>query len=68
MLNPLGVPSRMNVGQVLEAHLGWAAKGLGEQINRMLEEQKKVADIRKFLDEIYNGGGGRQEDLEVVDG
>ncbi len=64
VLNPLGVPSRMNVGQVLETHLGWAAKGLGEKINRMIEEQKKAADIRKFLDEVYNGGGGRQEDLK----
>jgi DNA-directed RNA polymerase subunit beta len=64
VLNPLGVPSRMNVGQVLETHLGWAAKGLGEKINRMIEEQKKAADIRKFLDEVYNSGGGRQEDLK----
>ena len=66
VLNPLGVPSRMNVGQVLETHLGWAAKGLGEKINRMIEEQKKAADIRKFLDEVYNGGGGRQEDLKSL--
>ncbi|PJA39403.1 MAG: DNA-directed RNA polymerase subunit beta, partial [Lysobacterales bacterium CG_4_9_14_3_um_filter_62_6] len=54
VLNPLGVPSRMNIGQVLEIHLGWAAKGLGEQINRMLEANQKVADLRKFLDSIYN--------------
>ena len=54
VLNPLGVPSRMNIGQVLEVHLGWAAKGLGEKIQRMLEAQAKVADLRKFLDEIYN--------------
>ena len=66
VLNPLGVPSRMNVGQVLETHLGWAGKGLGEKINRMLYEQRKVADIRKFLDEIYNGTGGRQEDLKSL--
>ncbi len=66
VLNPLGVPSRMNVGQVLETHLGWAAKGLGEKINRMIEEQRKAADIRKFLDEVYNGGGGRQEDLKSL--
>ncbi len=64
VLNPLGVPSRMNVGQVLETHLGWAAKGLGEKINRMIEEQKKAAEIRKFLDEVYNSSGGRQEDLK----
>merc|ERR1711959_396127 len=61
ILNPLGVPSRMNVGQVLETHLGLAAKGLGEKINRMLEEQRKIADLRKFLDEVYNKVGGRQE-------
>ena len=64
VLNPLGVPSRMNVGQILETHLGLAAKGLGEKINRMLEEQRKVADLRKFLHQIYNEIGGRQETLE----
>jgi DNA-directed RNA polymerase subunit beta len=61
VLNPLGVPSRMNVGQILETHLGLAAKGLGEKINRMIEEQRKVAELRKFLHEIYNEIGGRQE-------
>ncbi|MEG3158160.1 DNA-directed RNA polymerase subunit beta [Lysobacter zhanggongensis] len=54
VLNPLGVPSRMNIGQILEVHLGWAAKGLGQKIQRMLEAQAKVAELRKFLDEIYN--------------
>jgi DNA-directed RNA polymerase subunit beta len=54
VLNPLGVPSRMNIGQVLETHLGWAAKGLGQKIQRMLEAQAKVADLRKFLEQIYN--------------
>ncbi|QOW19940.1 DNA-directed RNA polymerase subunit beta [Lysobacter ciconiae] len=54
VLNPLGVPSRMNIGQVLEVHLGWAAKGLGEKIQRMLDARAKVAELRKFLDEIYN--------------
>ena len=54
VLNPLGVPSRMNVGQVLETHLGAAAKGLGERISKMLDEQRKVAELRKLLDEIYN--------------
>jgi DNA-directed RNA polymerase subunit beta len=63
VLNPLGVPSRMNVGQVLETHLGWAAKGLGAKIDRMLAEQRKVAEIRKFLDDVYNGVGGRREDI-----
>ncbi|MGI9283733.1 MAG: DNA-directed RNA polymerase subunit beta [Endozoicomonas sp.] len=65
VLNPLGVPSRMNVGQVLETHLGAAARGLGHKINRMIESQKKVAEIREFLDQVYNGvGGGRVEELD----
>ena len=59
-LNPLGVPSRMNVGQVLELHLGWAAKGLGHKINRMLQAQQAVADIRSFLDKVYNHEGANQ--------
>jgi DNA-directed RNA polymerase subunit beta len=63
VLNPLGVPSRMNVGQVLETHLGWAAKGVGLKIGRMLEAQQKVAEIRKFLAQIYNTSG-RVEDLD----
>ncbi|MEV8522478.1 DNA-directed RNA polymerase subunit beta [Dyella marensis] len=54
VLNPLGVPSRMNIGQILEVHLGWAAKGLGKKIQKMLEAQAKVAQIREFLDQIYN--------------
>ncbi len=54
VLNPLGVPSRMNIGQILETHLGWAAKGLGEQIAKMIEANQKAADLRKFLDSIYN--------------
>jgi len=54
VLNPLGVPSRMNIGQILEVHLGWAAKGLGQKIQRMLEAQQKIAELRKFLDDIYN--------------
>ena len=54
MLNPLGVPSRMNIGQILETHLGWAAKGLGEKIRRMIEANEKAAELRKFLDTIYN--------------
>ncbi len=65
VLNPLGVPSRMNVGQVLETHLGWAAKGLGIKIGKMLEAQQKVADIRGFLDKIYNSSG-RKEDLNSL--
>ncbi|MDX8126106.1 MULTISPECIES: DNA-directed RNA polymerase subunit beta [Methylomonas] len=62
LLNPLGVPSRMNVGQVLETHLGWASKGLGIKIGKMLEAQAKVAEIRGFMEKIYNCSG-RKEDL-----
>ena len=69
VLNPLGVPSRMNVGQVLEMHLGFAAKGLGEKINTMLEEQRSAAELRNFLEEIYNktGSSTRQESLTDKD-
>ena len=56
VLNPLGVPSRMNVGQILEVHLGWAAKGLGKKIDDMLKAQAKAAEVRKFLDQIYAPG------------
>jgi len=66
VLNPLGVPSRMNVGQILEAHLGLAAKGLGEKIQAMLEEQAKVSEIRKLFTEIYNSGSPRKEDLRSL--
>ncbi|CAH0993229.1 DNA-directed RNA polymerase subunit beta [Sinobacterium norvegicum] len=65
VLNPLGVPSRMNVGQILETHLGLAAKGLGHRINDMLEQQRAVADIRQLLEDIYNTASeaNRKEDL-----
>jgi len=63
LLNPLGVPSRMNVGQVLETHLGWAAKGLGVKIGQMLEAKAKIIEIRGFLDKIYNSSG-KKEDLD----
>jgi len=63
LLNPLGVPSRMNVGQVLETHLGWAAKGLGIKIGKMLEAQAKIVEIRGFLEKIYNYSG-QKEDLD----
>jgi len=55
VLNPLGVPSRMNVGQILETHLGWAAKGLGERLNRMIEEQRNRAEVEKLVGDIWNG-------------
>tara|TARA_R110002110_G_scaffold415719_2_gene654262 strand:- start:32205 stop:36293 length:4089 start_codon:yes stop_codon:yes gene_type:complete len=54
VLNPLGVPSRMNVGQILETHLGWAASGLGDKINKLLKEKAEVSKIRQQLDDIYN--------------
>ncbi|MGM0476908.1 MAG: DNA-directed RNA polymerase subunit beta [Pseudomonadota bacterium] len=63
VLNPLGVPSRMNVGQVLETHLGWAARGLGHKIAGMLDAKRKVDEIREFLDKVYNQSG-RTEDLD----
>jgi len=64
VLNPLGVPSRMNVGQVLETHLGMAAKGLGHKINAMIKGQESTAKIRGFLETIYNKTGGKVEDIK----
>jgi DNA-directed RNA polymerase subunit beta len=64
VLNPLGVPSRMNIGQILETHLGWAAKGLGDRIDEMLRAEAKVAEIRKFLEQIYNDSTGKKEDIK----
>ena len=64
VLNPLGVPSRMNVGQVLETHLGAASKGLGLRIGKMLDEHKKITEMRKLLTEIYNKIGERGEDIK----
>ena len=64
VLNPLGVPSRMNVGQVLETHLGMAAKGIGNKINKMIKEQQSVQKIRSYLEKIYNTTGGRKEDIK----
>jgi len=65
VLNPLGVPSRMNIGQVLEVHLGWAGKGLGQRIGDMLQNQARAAEIRAFLEAIYNTRG-RKEDLKKL--
>jgi DNA-directed RNA polymerase subunit beta len=64
VLNPLGVPSRMNVGQVLETHLGWAARGLGHRIGEMLEAKAEITKIREYLDQIYNESAGKKEDLD----
>ena len=62
VLNPLGVPSRMNVGQILETHLGWAAKGLGLRIGEMLKSQARAAELRRLLEQVYNASG-KPEDL-----
>jgi DNA-directed RNA polymerase subunit beta len=67
VLNPLGVPSRMNVGQILETHLGWAAKGLGQRIGDMLRAQDNVAKIRKFLDKVYNSAGKKEDIASFTD-
>ncbi|BBL76576.1 DNA-directed RNA polymerase subunit beta [Methylomagnum ishizawai] len=72
VLNPLGVPSRMNVGQVLETHLGWAARGLGLKIGRMLDAKRHVDEIRKFLHDVYNSSGNTEDldsltDAEIVE-
>ncbi|MBK7983141.1 MAG: DNA-directed RNA polymerase subunit beta [Candidatus Competibacteraceae bacterium] len=63
VLNPLGVPSRMNVGQVLETHLGWAAKGLGLKLGRLLDAQTRIEELRTFVNHIYNGVGEQNADL-----
>ena len=72
VLNPLGVPSRMNVGQILETHLGWAAKGVGLRIGEMLNREARATELRGFLDRIYNTSGQRADlealsDTEVVE-
>jgi DNA-directed RNA polymerase subunit beta len=72
VLNPLGVPSRMNVGQILETHLGWAAKGIGLRLERALKDQAKVADMRSLLERIYNTNGqaedfGQFSDDEIME-
>jgi len=62
VLNPLGVPSRMNVGQVLEAHLGWAAKGLGLRIGELMQAQSETGELRDFLGQVYNTNDKMQVD------
>ncbi|MEI6413726.1 MAG: DNA-directed RNA polymerase subunit beta [Pseudomonadota bacterium] len=67
VLNPLGVPSRMNVGQVLETHLGWAAKGLGRKLGELLDHQAEIRELREFLEKIYNQTGqGHKETLDTL--
>jgi DNA-directed RNA polymerase subunit beta len=66
VLNPLGVPSRMNVGQVLETHLGWAAKGVGLKIGRMLQAQAAQIELRDFMKAIYNETGGQKENIDSL--
>ena len=66
VLNPLGVPSRMNVGQVLETHLGWAAKGLGLKLGKMLEAQSNIQELRVLLDQIYNQSNESKVDLDQL--
>jgi DNA-directed RNA polymerase subunit beta len=61
VLNPLGVPSRMNIGQILEVHLGLAAKGIGDKINQMVKEQQELAKFREFLQKVYELGETRQK-------
>jgi DNA-directed RNA polymerase subunit beta len=66
VLNPLGVPSRMNIGQILETHLGWAAKGLGIKIGNMLDAGRQAGEVRTLLDAIYNKSGGKHEELDSL--
>jgi DNA-directed RNA polymerase subunit beta len=72
VLNPLGVPSRMNIGQILETHLGWAAKGIGLKIGRMVDQMEAgrgATQVREFLDEVYNKTGGQKADIaSLTDG
>ena len=64
VLNPLGVPSRMNVGQVLEVHLGAAAKGLGDRIGELIDAKKKITELRRLITEVYNKIGEQREDIK----
>ena len=66
VLNPLGVPSRMNVGQILETHMGSAAKGIGEKINKMIQAKAKADELKKYLDILYNKNATIKEDLNSL--
>jgi DNA-directed RNA polymerase subunit beta len=65
VLNPIGVPSRMNIGQILEVHLGLAAKGLGDKIEQMLRKQRNLQEVRQFMDKVYNISG-KQENIKSL--
>jgi DNA-directed RNA polymerase subunit beta len=67
VLNPLGVPSRMNVGQILETHLGWAAKGLGLRIGELVKQQQKIMELRKLIERIYGASGKEEEVAKLTD-
>ena len=64
-LNPLGVPSRMNVGQILETHMGSAAKGIGKQIDSMIKDNAKPAELKAYLEKLYNKNAANKEDLDA---
>jgi len=64
VLDPLGVPSRMNVGQVLETHLGWAAKEIGRKVDHMMEQNSTVDQLRSYLKQVYQAGHGKQQDID----
>jgi DNA-directed RNA polymerase subunit beta len=65
VLNPLGVPSRMNIGQILETHLGWAARGLGNKISKLLDDKKtKAKDVRAYLEQVYGAESDKSADLK----
>ncbi|MGE0803169.1 MAG: DNA-directed RNA polymerase subunit beta [Lautropia sp.] len=67
VLNPLGVPSRMNVGQILETHLGWASKGIGLRIGELLDRHVKAAELRRYLENVYNASGEKADVASLSD-
>ncbi|BEE15993.1 DNA-directed RNA polymerase subunit beta [Aeromonas enteropelogenes] len=67
VLNPLGVPSRMNIGQILEVHLGLAAKGIGEKIDRMVKEQRELHEMRNFLQQVYDLGEKDSQQVNIAE-
>ena len=66
VLNPLGVPSRMNVGQILETHMGSAAKGIGRKIDKMIKDNAKPAELKSYLDKLYNQNAANKEDINSL--